>query len=162
MNEGQRSILAERLLANREITPTGCWLWTKSCRPKGYGQTSIPGTGLNRGVHRVAAALWLGFALDSELLIIHSCDTPRCFNPEHLRPATSADNTADMMSKRRNGFKAHAGEENGYAKVTPEQVREIRSRREGGETYAALGTAFGMTPQGAFAICSRKNWSHVV
>lgn len=100
-----RAVLEKRLLDNREIDPiAGCWLWTRSLGTRGYGQTSIYSRKGPYRVHRVAAALWLGFDIDSDLLVLHHCDVKRCFNPDHLFIGTAADNTADMMSKGRHRY----------------------------------------------------------
>jgi hypothetical protein len=115
----------------------------------------------NVRVHRVSAALWKGFDIDSPMFVIHSCDTPRCFNPDHLRIATPAENTADMMQKGRNGNRVFRGEDNKRSKMTAVQVREMRLMQEEGATYAELGSLYGITPQGAFLICKRRNWKHI-
>lgn len=102
LSDLQREVLEQRLLANRHADENGCWIWTRSCRANGYGQTSLPNSGTrNVGVHRVAAALWLGFDLESELCVLHRCDIRRCFNPEHLFMGTPSDNTWDMVDKGR-------------------------------------------------------------
>lgn len=97
--------IERRLFANRLIDENGCWLWTKSCRANGYGQTSyrMGGKLRNVPVHRLAAHLWLNFDLDS-LCVLHRCDVKRCFNPDHLFIGTEADNTADMVAKGRHRY----------------------------------------------------------
>src|SRR4051812_5029227 len=127
-DQDARAILEARLLVNRICTPAGCWLWTRSCQPKGYGQTSWPGGRRNVRVHRVAAVLWLGFDIDSPQLVLHRCDTPRCFNPDHLFVGTAADNTSDMMAKGRNNHGNVCGEDHPRHKLTADMVREIRQR----------------------------------
>ena len=47
------------------------------------------------------------------------------------------------------------------AKVTEEQVREIRARREAGESYSKLAKEFGLTPTGVRNIALRNTWKHV-
>ena len=47
------------------------------------------------------------------------------------------------------------------AKVTEEQVREIRTRRETGESYNELAKEFGLTPTTVRNIALRKTWKHV-
>ncbi len=47
------------------------------------------------------------------------------------------------------------------AKVTEEQVREIRARREAGESYSKLAQEFGLTPTGIRNIALRNTWKHV-
>ena len=47
------------------------------------------------------------------------------------------------------------------AKVTEEQVREIRARHEAGESYSQLAKAFGLTPTGIRNIVLRNTWKHV-
>ena len=47
------------------------------------------------------------------------------------------------------------------AKVTEEQVREIRSRSAAGESYSKLSKEFGLTPTGIRNIVLRNTWKHV-
>lgn len=76
----------------------GCWLWT-GCATRGYGQI-IFGIRLCY-VHRVAAHIYLGFDLSSPLQVMHKCDRPLCFNPEHLTFGTSKENMQDALHKGR-------------------------------------------------------------
>jgi HNH endonuclease len=80
---------------------TGCWNWTGCVNSEGYGKMRFGGKVI--GVHRIAAILYLGLDPDSELLVLHRCDNPGCFNPKHLFLGTDADNMRDCASKGRNG-----------------------------------------------------------
>ena len=62
-----------------------------------------------------------GFLPDK--LICHTCDTPSCVNPNHLYAGPSADNSRDMAERGR----GTCGERNHHAKLTREQVEEIRA-----------------------------------
>ena len=50
----------------------------------------------------------------------------------------------------------------GHAKLTDDQVREIRTRRNGGEAARALSKEFGISKAQCFRIISKENWSHVI
>lgn len=81
----------ERLLARRSIdSETGCWNYTGSIFPNGYGQFYFDG--MSRGAHRVAYILWRGPIPDG-LVIDHLCRNPRCFNPDHLEAVSQRENT---------------------------------------------------------------------
>ena len=54
-------------------------------------------------VHRIA--YWLANGEDpGEMLVCHTCDTPACFNPEHLFLGTAQDNSNDKIAKNRQAF----------------------------------------------------------
>lgn len=78
---------------------TGCWNYTAFLDKHGYGQVHFRRR--TESVHRVVAALFLGFDLKSGLCVLHKCDNPRCCNPEHLFVGTKHDNTQDAMRKGR-------------------------------------------------------------
>ena len=94
--------LEQKLLTNRSIESTGyitpCWLWTGHTIGKGYGEVRDYLT--NKLVHRVAAELWLP-NFSSFLNVLHKCDIPRCFNPEHLFQGTQKENIQDCVTKGR-------------------------------------------------------------
>lgn len=67
----------------------GCWLWTASLDPNGYGQFH-DGERLTKA-HRFAFAVVVGPVPDGHELD-HLCRTRHCVNPEHLEPVTHAEN----------------------------------------------------------------------
>jgi hypothetical protein len=53
------------------------------------------------------------------------------------------------------------GEEHGNAKITAEQVLEIRRAAETGETQASIAGRFGISPAHVSQIVRRVVWRHV-
>lgn len=78
-----------------EIAPDGCWLWTGGLDQDGYGKFWLDGKTLR--AHRAVYQLIYGIELDSETLH-HKCRTRRCVNPDHLKPATQAENQAERRT----------------------------------------------------------------
>ena len=112
--------------------------------PKGYAQKEIGGKSYLR--HRLAYCAKHGVHIDSIMgqLVLHSCDNPRCVNPDHLRLGDNQENMDDKAKRRRGHNLA----------LTAAQVAEIRATcvpstrgRAGGEfTYNALARKFGVGP----------------
>lgn len=89
----------ERLRRNSEEGPNGCRLWTSAFVNRGgYGVFRFAG-GLKLA-HRASYELAKG-AIPPGMCVLHSCDTPLCINPDHLRVGTRADNAADRDAKAR-------------------------------------------------------------
>jgi hypothetical protein len=84
-----------------ELDPiTGCWVYTGCWERSGHGKIRV-----GRRVYctaRVAAWLYLpGFSLWEERIVKRRCNTPACFNPDHLE---IVGNQAEALKKqRRNG-----------------------------------------------------------
>ncbi len=99
--------------------------------------------------------------IPSDKIICHSCDNPKCVRPDHLFIGTKADNTADMMSKRRHRTVAHMGEDHPHAKLTEHDVIDIRSLNAFGATSDALADAFSVSTSAINRVISGMTWGHV-
>ena len=81
----------ERFWDQVEKTET-CWLWTGHKNNKGYGQINIDSKTV--GAHRYSYQLHKG-EIPKGKHILHTCFTPACVNPDHLRIGTPAENFSD-------------------------------------------------------------------
>lgn len=77
---------------------TGCILWTGGRSGTGYGALWVAGTQVY--AHRLAFEVTHG-PIPTGLVVRHTCDVPRCINPEHLELGTKADNARDAMVRGR-------------------------------------------------------------
>lgn len=90
--------------------------------------------------------------------VLHKCDIRNCVNPDHLFLGTNKDNMADMMRKGRKN--ARKGSAHGYAKLTENDVLQIRdvypsvSSRE-------LAKRYGVVKSTILFVIHRKTWAHV-
>lgn len=87
-----------RLAEKLHPTDTGCVEFTGARTPKGYGKFYM--NGRLHFAHRAAWELANG-PIPEGVFVLHRCDNPSCCNVDHLWLGTAADNTADMMAKRR-------------------------------------------------------------
>lgn len=146
-------------------TSDGCWLWTGAKGKRGYGDFRRHGRGSigSRAAHRVSWELHRGLIPDG-LWVLHKCDNPPCVNPEHLFLGTDADNVADMWMKGRGSpppLSIRAGEAHHMAKLTEDDVIDIRTALALGGTQRATAEAYGVT-QGAISFIARGiTWAHV-
>ena len=147
----------DRLVRYSEVSGTGCLEWTGAKSRKGYGNLFVDGKSYL--AHRLAYEAWVGPIPDG-LWVLHSCDNPPCINPEHLRVGTHQDNTDDMMSRGRD--RHPRGVANKSAKLTDEQVREMRTLYAAGNvTQVALGQKYGINQTVVSDIVRRQTWKHV-
>lgn len=135
-------------------TESGCipWTGTLCC---GYAIIGLNGRNI-RASH-IAYELAYG-PLPDGMDGLHKCDNPICVNPAHLFSGTHAQNMQGMRNKGRH---AH-GKRHGHAKITNENVLEIRERlAKGDESQTQIAERFGVTQTLVSQIGRRKIWSHV-
>lgn len=143
----------------RKINKTeSCWLWTGNVRPNGYGSIQEGGKGSRTiSVHRLSYQLHKG-QIPNGLVVMHSCDTPACVNPDHLSIGTYKENTADMIAKGRKRTVAPKGIGNGKAKLNDDLVRYIRQSNKNAASIARELSLSGNCIRG---VRSGRTWSHV-
>lgn len=134
-----------------------CWIWTAAKNKLGYGLFGIGRRSLL--AHRVAYELTHGSIADG-MLIRHRCDNPSCVRPDHLLQGTDADNMRDSIERGRRA--SSKGTQNGRAKLTVEQVREIRRRYlAGSTTILVLAGQFGVGKSQIYNIVSNAQWNEM-
>ena len=106
--------------------------------------------------HRYAVLLFTGKDPGAQC-VCHACDNPKCVNPEHLFLGSLSDNAADRNRKNRQA----KGERIAQAKLTSEDVIQIRQRLKAGETQLALSKEFGVNKLAISMVKNHKTWRHV-
>ncbi len=127
-----------------------------SCQPfhdrKTYGVVRIG----RRRVYAHRLAFAMGHGVDPAGLVVrHKCDNPPCVNPEHLELGTIGDN---MRDKGRTGV--HKGVNNPKAKLTEDDVMDIRSLLVLGFGCAEIGRNFNVSDVTIGLIKRNETWSH--
>ena len=155
--------LRERFWEKVRYNPqSGCMEWTGSTIRRGYGMIGGERGTQNRLATHVRYELETGLTVPKGFCVCHRCDNPRCVTFAHFFIGTLADNNRDKMNKGRQ--KNLRGSATSNAKLTEEQVREIRRRYipahpiHGGY---AMAREFRVTPPAIHFIVKRVSWRHV-
>lgn len=138
--------------------PDDCWLWTAARDGDGYGM--IWDRDHHERSHRVMMILLHGPLGDADL-VLHHCDNPRCVNPLHLYIGDHADNTRDRMV--RSGWQPpdNTGSKNGQAKLTEDEVRQIKRRLATDGSQRSIAEDYGVDPSTISNINRCAYWTHV-
>lgn len=134
----------------------GCWEWQASCAGKGYGQMKLPKQRRQEYAHRLAYLIYVG-PIPPKAEVCHTCDNPRCCNPEHLFLGTSHDNHVDMVKKDRH----LSGERNGNSVLSEEEVRQIRACLKAGIVQSKIASMFGVSQITVSRINTGARWAHL-
>ena len=134
----------------------GCWLWNGSLNNKGYGEIGGDAGGPNVLAHRASWKIHFG-ELPNNVGVLHRCDNPRCVNPSHLFLGTQKVNMLDCKAKGRTTL----GERNRHAKLTNENILEIRSMADAGMLQTEIARLFNISASTISMIVNKKHWSHI-
>lgn len=141
--------IADRLQARLVRRDNGCVEWTGARTACGYGRISRGRSvdGYER-THRVVWELANG-PIPPGMAVCHHCDNPPCCALGHLFLGSQGDNVHDMWAKGRQGGTIPSGEAHPDARLTDEQVADLRHLAPELNNYAALGRLFGISKQHA-------------
>lgn len=150
-----RMSLEERFWSKvRRNGPDDCWPWQGAQAALGHGMFWVSAERKRQSAHAIALELASGIQRPSGMHCCHRCDNPACCNPAHLYYGTPAQNSSDMVSRKRNS--RGSGKVN--ALLSESQVKEIRSRYFAGETGASLAAEFGIQPGHLSNITRGRMW----
>lgn len=132
----------------------------KSIDKEGY--LKVRRKGILQYKHRLVYCTHNSTSIDNIVgaIIRHTCDNPRCINPQHLIIGTHQDNMADKVTHNRQS----KGEAHGSAVLTAENVQYIRKYYVarcptfGG---AALGRKFGVDRSILSRIINNLKWQSI-
>lgn len=167
-----------------------CWTWLGTRDACGYG---VPDAALQiafgePSAHRMALAL-LRPKPAGDFEAIHSCDTPPCCNPRHLRWGSAIENTEDKriaawatqaLLDRSSSLpispRDHRGElvailvpdartpgvfRRGLVRVDRETVVAVRSDFVSGVPIREIAAKYGLTQSHTDSIAKRRIWKNI-
>jgi HNH endonuclease len=143
------------ILGNIEISDRGCWEWQKGADEFGYGHFRDRITGKTENAHRISYKVFKG-EIPKGIFVCHSCDNPKCCNPDHLWAGTCKENMQDAKTKGRtlkgNKFRA---------KLSESDIIEIRKSYGIENSYKSLGKKYGVESSNIRAIIKRRSWKNI-
>ena len=144
---------AEERLARQTLRQEeGRWLWQGNVFSDGYGAICF-----QNKVQRVPRlAFRAATGVDPVgLLVMHTCDTPLCVRPDHLRLGTPADNMADKVQKGRHRWNNLPGRK--QKRLTSEEVFKLKADIAAGVTVRDAAERYGVSRSNASAILNGRS-----
>lgn len=136
-----------------------CWPWLGTLKD-GYGQLKREDGQTNIYAHRASLEIKFNRRIPEHLVVMHTCDNPRCVNPHHLRVATQRDNVLDMHRKGRGHNVVLRGDQHGSTKIKDADVEALRAawdqRHKTGVTQTQLAERYGVTQAQVSRIVNKK------
>lgn len=109
-------------------------------------------------IHKLVALAFLPAPTGDAAVVNHKDGNKRNNNPENLEWVSYGENRRHAV---RIGLDCRKGESHPMARLTENQVCEIRERKEGGESMASIAKDFGLHVEYVRLIVNRKRWAHL-
>ena len=159
-----RTLTKENLIERVAVDDSGCWIWqgaikNTSGKSLAYGWITYRSKQMN--AHRAAWIVNFG-EIPDEMFECHTCDVPRCVNPEHLFLGSPSDNMRDMWAKKRHSSPTLGIIGSRSAKLQLREVVQIRELLAAGKMQRDIAAKFGVTQSSISLINAGKNWGRYV
>ncbi len=145
----------ERLLRECKTDTAHCLIWTGAKTDRGYGR--VTRNYKTYRVHRLALELTVGKAPSGKPYALHSCHTPACFNPKHLRWGDAKDNSEDQKAAGR----GVAGMANGAAAISESQAWYVLRMVRAGVSQRILADQLGVSKSLISKLATGRTWRHL-
>jgi hypothetical protein len=134
-----------------------CWIFISADHNR-FGHRRVWIAGKFEGSHRFAYTIYKEQILDG-LEVCHTCDNPRCVNPDHLVLMTKKENQMDKVYKGRHAF----GSNNGASVLIEDEVVKMRELRKAGLQLQEIADIYGVSRSTAHNAVSPKSkfWRNV-
>lgn len=134
-----------------------CWNWTACTNNGEYGEFRLNNNKVRS--HRMSYILTKG-PIPEELQIQHLCNNSKCCNPNHIELGNQSKNMQYRSEcERYNNY----GENNGYSKLTDDQIREIHKiyKERPGLRQWQIAKMFEISQPNLSCILNGKIWHHI-
>jgi len=153
-------------LINNSLPIEDCWEWQGSTKGKSrlrsYGSCFIgsrtDGSRKSISTHRLSYLAFIG-PIPEGMWVCHSCDNPKCVNPDHLFLGTRQDNVDDRQRKNRN--RPPNGELHPRATLSNNVVMQIKSDYKNGIKRRVLAKKYNTTIAILKDIIRGRNWKSI-
>jgi hypothetical protein len=161
MNTAKNSTEAYKFWSRVDVGPLeACWEWIGPISHRGGYATAVHHS-KRLGAHRLSWILARG-AIPQGMVVRHRCDNPKCCNPNHLELGTHKDNVQDMIQRGRRAPASAKGVRNCKAKLSEQDVRQIRTAyAQGGTSTIKLAKQYAVTQGLISQIVRHRIWRHI-
>lgn len=141
-------------LENVRVLPNKCWKWVGEMHQSGrYGQCTYNGKAVS--AQKLSYILFVG-SVPEGLLVHQICGCKECIKPEHQLLMTREE-----LQKEGSKSMVWHGDKNGGAKLTEQQVWEIKLLRERGMKVTELIERFNVSKRLIYYIVNGESWPHI-
>lgn len=135
-----------------------CWNWSRAVNRDNRGTLKIRHNGVEQNIYVARIAFKLATGIDPVgFVVAHTCDNPRCCNPDHLFKATQTENVIDKVNKSRQA----RGRQMPFARLSDEVVAIIRKEyRPWKMGFRKLAERFGVG-KSTIEYALKHGWKHV-